>query len=90
MCSLPLDLVEKKGGKGVSSFATSPSNNKKGVRRTEIQLAHDSDLLNGVVFRFDLIQHMAGGLVCDSGVQRRAPGEQQFGRHGEREKNWLG
>lgn len=28
---------------------------------------------------------MTGSFVCDSSVQRRALGEQQLGRHGERE-----
>ena len=64
---------------------------KTKVPRTEIQLAHDSGLLNRAVFRLDFIEGMTGGFVYDFSVQRRALGKQQFGRHREREEAvWVG
>lgn len=53
------------------SFYQFPSGGAE-LWRTEIQLAHNGGLLNGVAFRLDLIEGIAGGFVDNRRTQRRA------------------
>jgi len=52
-----------------------PSNEELKVLRTEIQFAHDRDLLNCTGLRPDLIERMSSGFIHDRRVQRRTLSE---------------